>query len=90
MTSQQIAQSALDVQTACNLSGVAQSFARVMLAIRALPDCTGTDYTNRHPAARLYADQIMYLSGGGTGADGETYRAAYAACERLAAGEVTV
>lgn len=84
MTLKQAAQSALDVQTACNLSGVARSFAEVMAALRALPECTGTDWANRHPVARLYAEQIVHLTGAGMG-DADSYIHAYDECTRLAA-----
>lgn len=67
-------QDALDVQSACNLCGVVQSFAKVMLKIRA--SANGTDEANKHPIARLYAEQIAYLSGAGMGDTG-TYTAAY-------------
>lgn len=79
MTLKEMAQSALDVQTACNLSGVARSFAEVMSALRASADCTGTEWANTHPVARLYAEQIAHLSGAGPG-DPSTYSAAYDKC----------
>lgn len=82
-----MAQSALDVQTACNLSGVAQSFADVMMGLRRLPECAGTEWANRHPIAVLYATQITHLATGGM-IDGEfpqcAYTRAYAECARLA------
>lgn len=84
MTLQQAAQSALDVQSACNLSGVARSFGEVMMALRALPECTGTEWANHHPVARLFAEQIVYLTGGN---DFESYSKAYDACTELAAGK---
>lgn len=59
----QLAQDALNVQDACNLSGVAQGFARAMLDLRALPECTGTDWANRHPVAILWSDKIASLTG---------------------------
>jgi len=90
VTPQALAQQALDVQSACNLSGVARSFGEVMIALRRLPDCTGSDWANRHPVARLFAEQIAHLTGAGVPSDdaGNPYSAAYAACERLAKGEV--
>jgi hypothetical protein len=61
MTDKQIAQEALDVQDACNLSGVVHSFARVMSALseRGLD----TRAKNRHPAAVLFANKIADLTG---------------------------
>jgi hypothetical protein len=56
-----LAQEALRVQDACNLCGVAQSFARVM---RDLGEYTnGTDARNTHPIAILWADKIAHLTG---------------------------
>lgn len=75
------AQMALDVQTACNLSGVARSFADVMSQLRAAGLDTPT--ANRHPIARLFAEQISHLTGAGIG-DLDSYSQAYAACEQLA------
>lgn len=56
-----LAKEALAVQDACNLCGVAQSFARAM---RDLGDHTiGTDARNKHPIAILWADKIAHLTG---------------------------
>lgn len=58
-------QSAIDVQNACNLSGVVHSFSRVMAKI-----CHeanegkhfGTEWKNSHAICRMYAEQIMHLT----------------------------
>lgn len=84
MTLKQAAQSALDVQTACNLSGVVFSFAEVM---RVLCDDRRLDTNdrNKHAICRLYAEQIAHLSGAGVPSDPDnTYRVAYETCKRLA------
>lgn len=70
-------QSALDVQGACNLSGVVFSFARIMQRI-CNTNC-GTDARNHHPIAVLFAEQIHALTGYSQG-----YAEAYAACEENA------
>lgn len=86
-TIQQAAQAALDVQSACNLSGVARSFAEIMALLRTLPECTGTEWANTHPVARLFAEQIAHLTGAGVLLDGSNdYSKAYGECERLAKG----
>jgi hypothetical protein len=60
-TLKQLAQDALNVQNACNLCGVAQSFAKAMID---LGDHTkGTDERNTHPVAILWADKIAQLTG---------------------------
>jgi hypothetical protein len=62
---------ALQSQDACNLSGIVFSFARVMERI--CKECKGgTDERNRHPICRMYAEQIVYLSGGGGGSSYST------------------
>lgn len=82
MTLQRAAQAAIDVQTACNLSGIARSFAEITAFLRASGLDTPT--TNTHPICRLFAEQISHLTEAGTG-DASTYRTAYDACVTLAA-----
>lgn len=87
MTLQQAAQAALDVQTACNLSGVVRSFARITetLWAEARNRSQGTEWVNKHPIAQLFAVQIAHLA---TGCcligDSFDYHKAHAECERLA------
>lgn len=60
-TLKQLAQEAISVQNACNLCGVAQSFAKAMID---LGDHTkGTDERNTHPVSILWADKIAALTG---------------------------
>jgi hypothetical protein len=86
-----IYQNALDVQDASNLSGVVLQFARDMRRINEEVRAAGggTDQVNRHPVCRLYAEQIAWLTGAGSG-DAETYRQAYDACRRKAEEEKEV
>jgi len=55
---------AIDVQSACNLSGVVFSFSRVMNKIckEAEKNKHGTDWKNNHPICRLFAEQIYHLT----------------------------
>lgn len=65
-TWKQLAQGALDVQDACNLSGVVHSFSKVVTEVRDLLESEGpysTDTINYHPVCRLYADKIAHLTG---------------------------
>lgn len=57
---------ALLVQSACNLSGVIFSFCEAMKAISEESNRVGggTDWKNSHPIARLYAEQIYFLTQG--------------------------
>ena len=58
-----LASEATRVQDACNLCGVAQSFARAMIALHDLPQCKGTEWLNNHPVTVLYVDKLASLSG---------------------------
>jgi len=78
-------QDALDVQSACNLSGVINSFVRVLERVRA--EVQGTDAINKHPICRLYAEQIIYLTGGGSSNNSESYNDAYVIAEQKSNGE---
>jgi hypothetical protein len=61
-TLQQLAEEALAVQDACNLSGVAHGFARAISNLRELENLS-TDALNRHPICILWADKIAHLTG---------------------------
>lgn len=56
-----LAREALAVQGACNLCGVAQSFARAMIDLG--EHTRGTDERNTHPISILWADKIAQLTG---------------------------
>ena len=74
-------QDALLAQSACNLSGVVYSFAKVMEEINKQAQYIGqgTDWKNQHAICRLYAEQIMHLT---SGRDyHEAYKAAVLAVE---------
>jgi hypothetical protein len=58
-TIKQLAQEALDVQNACNLCGVVQSFARAMIDLG--EHVKGTDARNKHPISVLWADKVAQL-----------------------------
>lgn len=60
-TLKELAKEALDVQNACNLSGVAHGFARAMSDL--MEHTKGTDERNTHPIAILWADKIAHLTG---------------------------
>lgn len=61
-----LAKGALDIQDACNLSGVVISFSKVIIEVRRLLEAEGklsTDEVNNHPVCVLYADKIAHLTG---------------------------
>lgn len=64
-TWKELAADALQVQDACNLSGVVQSFARVITEVRRRLEFdrnSGTDAVNTHPICILYSDKIAHLT----------------------------
>jgi len=78
-------QQAIDAQSACNLSGIVHSFSETLTHIWEDSDGRGTDWVNKHPICRLYAEQICFLSGGGATMDGNSYRVAYNQVEEIIA-----
>jgi len=68
-------QCALDVQTACNLSGVVYAFADIMKRICEDSHEYGTEWRNTHAISRLFAEQIMHLT------SKRDYFEAYKLCE---------
>lgn len=83
MSIKAMAQSALDVQSACNLSGIILSFAQIVSDMRKVHGFD-TPTCNTHPVCRLFAEQIAHLTGAGMG-DTDSYSKAYDACTQLAA-----
>jgi hypothetical protein len=64
-TLKDLAKEALDVQDACNLSGVVHSFSRVITDLREIARAEGwedTDKINAHPVCVLFADKIVSLT----------------------------
>lgn len=59
-TLKELAQEALDVQNACNLCGVVQSFARAMIDLG--PHLAGTEDRNTHFITRAWVDKLVSLS----------------------------
>jgi len=79
-----IYRNALQVQNASNLSGVVFQFAKDMLQIAAEVRSAGggTNQINTHPVARMYAEQIAWLTGAGTSSSHSTYRRALHHCQQ--------
>lgn len=74
----QLAREALEVQDACNLSGVARGFVRAIDAIRETYPSNGVYHY--HPIIKLWADKIAHLTG--TQFDWDSL-AAYTAVEEI-------
>jgi hypothetical protein len=60
-TIKELAQEAINVQDACNLSGVVNGFARSIADLR--EHVKGSDALASHPISRLWADKIASLTG---------------------------
>lgn len=80
-TMKELARDALNVQNACNLSGVVHGFSRALTDLRALLEreglFIGTDQLNRHPISILWSDKIASLTSTQC-IGGETIMEAYA------------
>ena len=81
MTIKQAAQQALDVQDACNASGIAHSMLDCMAAIRA--DESNTVSVNRHPIVTMFLLKLSELNGCGSSLHA-SYEPAEIACKALA------
>ena len=65
MDMREAAQTALDVQDACNLSGVAYSLSRILEEViwpEARRIGEGTDFVNTHPIVTLFLDKLLSLN----------------------------
>jgi hypothetical protein len=79
----ELAREALQVQDACNLSGVAHGYVRSICRLRALLPEAGTTRINEHPISQLWADKIASLTGTQFDSNWSTraYRAVYEMAE---------
>jgi hypothetical protein len=84
---QQLAQQCIDVQDACNLSGVAGFLARVTVTLwdQARADGHGTTWVNEHPVCVMLTNKLASLTGQYHGGD-ERFKVAYDWCIERAAG----
>lgn len=90
-TMQELAREALQVQDACNLSGVVHGFSRAITELREILRQDGivdTAMINMNPICCLWASKIHDLARMGL-SDHEAFRVAYNACKEIANG-VTV
>ncbi len=86
----ELAQMSLDVQNACNLSGVVRSYSGVLTDLWSHADAApgrGTNWVNQHPIAVLFADKIASLTGTQDLGRNDVISAGYAVVYKLAAGE---
>jgi hypothetical protein len=86
-TIQDLAREAVQVQDACNLSGVVHGFSRAVTELREILRATGgdlsTDAVNQHPICCLWASKIHDLARMGL-SDHERFRIAYDWCNEIA------
>ena len=77
-------QSALDSQSACNLSGLVFSFNEAMEALCAEAHelGEGTEWKNKHPICVLFITQLAFLSGVADDHITLAYHKAYEACKK--------
>lgn len=60
-TIKELAKEAINVQDACNLSGVVNGFSRCLTDLREYVN--GSDALANHPISRLWSDKIASLTG---------------------------
>lgn len=79
-TMQEAAKLALDVQDACNLSGVVKTFAKVLDTIwdEAHKQGRGTDFVNTHPITVLFVSKLESLS-----MSDYRFAEAYSSCRKM-------
>lgn len=85
MTLRQAALVSLEVQDACNLSGVLQSFRGIVMDVlwpAAREQGKGTDWVNQHPICVLFIDKLSALAR--SQFDDMAFSHAYDECLRLA------
>lgn len=80
-TIQQLAQEAIEVQDACNLSGVVHAWSRSMTRLCELLPDLGTAGRNQHPINVLFSSKVASLT---RSEDSDTFSKAYDACRQLA------
>lgn len=78
----QLAREALDIQDACNLSGLIHGWSRSIDRLREVTPNMGTDFYNRHPINQLWASKVHDLTGMGM-SDMESFSKAYDSCKAL-------
>lgn len=85
-TINELCQEAVNVQDACNLSGVVHSFSRAITELRSLLQQEGdfsTEKLNQHPVCVLYSSKIASLTGSEINSNecgGNAFSEAYAYC----------
>lgn len=75
-------QTALDVQDACNLSGIVRAWLKEIDNIKAYArdNDKGSDFVNSHPINKLFANKLADLCGASTFGE---YFVAYTECKKL-------
>ena len=61
-TMKELAKLAIDVQDACNLSGVVHSFSTIISELRNDHNIQNTDELNHHPVCVMFASKIASLT----------------------------
>jgi hypothetical protein len=88
-TLQKAAQLVIELQDACNLSGLVHDFPNFIDAVweEAHRLNKGTDYVNTHPIVVMMVSKLADLSRYSYGDEQDNFNKAYDACKKIAAGE---
>jgi hypothetical protein len=80
-----LAQQALDVQSACNASGVIHSFDKIVTALWEMPQAKkiGTAWVNQHPVVTMFLAQLIHLNGAGNSVLPYNHPEAFELCEKV-------
>lgn len=79
----EVAQQAIQVQDACNLTGVLNSMLDCARKLKELPECQTTMSLNMHPAMQLFADKVYSLTNPSGYERQECFGDAYRRCQEL-------
>ena len=79
----ELAKEAIEVQDACNLSGVIHAWDRAVVELRQLIPNQDTDFYNTHPINQMYASKVHDLTQMGL-SDYDSFAGAYHDCKNLA------
>ena len=88
LTLREAAQAALQMQDACNLSGLVHDFPNLLRPVwdEAHRLSQGTDYVNTHPIIVMVISKLCDLTRYTYGSEQDNFKKAYEACKLLAKG----
>ena len=79
------AQLVIDIQSACNASGVIHSLDKVITGLWEMPQAKkiGTAWVNQHPVVTMFLAQLIHLNGAGNSVLPHNHPMAFELCEKV-------